>query len=121
MRLIDADALMELYADTEGIHFAVYNVPIPVVRQNILDMPTIEAEPVRHGRWAYIGGDEWCCTNCGEVISTEGRWERPSYNYCHECGAKMDALTFEEASRKLGRQAAETLRKLKEEGHDTQG
>lgn len=81
------------------------------------DCPLPEADPVQHGRWKHIGGDEWCCTNCGEVISTEGSWDKPTYKHCHECGAKMDALTFEEAARKLGRQAAETLEKLKEEGH----
>ena len=44
--LISRSALMELYADTEGIHFAVYNVPIPVVRQNILDAPAVDAVAV---------------------------------------------------------------------------
>ena len=50
----------------------------------------IEAKPVKHGRWEHLGGDEWYCTNCGEVISTEGSWDKPTYKHCHECGAKMD-------------------------------
>lgn len=37
---------MELYADTDEIKFDVYNVPVPVVRQNIIDMPAVEAVPV---------------------------------------------------------------------------
>lgn len=52
--------------------------------------PAVDAEPVRHERWAHLGGDEWCCSGCGEVIHTEGSWERPTKKYCHECGAKMD-------------------------------
>lgn len=56
----------------------------------ILQMEAVDAEPVRHERWAHLGGDEWCCTGCGEVIHTEGSWERPTKKYCHECGAKMD-------------------------------
>jgi hypothetical protein len=45
-RLIDADALMELYADTDDLQLANMNVPIAVIRQNILDAPTIiPAEP----------------------------------------------------------------------------
>ena len=44
--LISRSALLELYADTEDIHFAVYNVPIPVVRQNILDAPAVDAVEV---------------------------------------------------------------------------
>lgn len=41
------------------------------------------------GRWAHLFGDEWCCTNCGFVISTEGSWEKPEKKFCEECGAKM--------------------------------
>ena len=52
--------------------------------------PTVDAVEVVHGRWAHLGGDEWCCTACGEVIHTEGSWEKPSKKYCNECGAKMD-------------------------------
>ena len=50
---------------------------------------SIDAEPVRYGRWVHLGGDEWCCSECGEVIHTEGSWEKPTKKYCHECGAKM--------------------------------
>nr|DAP72250.1 MAG TPA: zinc-ribbon containing domain protein [Caudoviricetes sp.] len=49
-----------------------------------------KVEPVRHGRWRHLGGDEWGCTMCGEVIHTEGSWERPSDKYCRECGTRMD-------------------------------
>ena len=44
----------------------------------------VDAEPVRHGRWAHMGGDEWYCTVCTEVIHTEGSWETPTDKYCHE-------------------------------------
>ena len=40
-RLIDADALMELYADTDDLQLAKMKVPIAVIRQNIMDMPTV--------------------------------------------------------------------------------
>ena len=40
-RLIDADALMELYADTDDLQLENMKVPIAVIRQNIIDMPTI--------------------------------------------------------------------------------
>lgn len=58
--------------------------------KKIVDVHAIEAEPVRSAEWAHLGGDEWCCTNCGEVIHTEGSWEKPDKKYCEECGAKMD-------------------------------
>ena len=48
MRLIDADALMELYDMGKELeeYAEVLSVPIPVIRQNIKDMPTIDAVPV---------------------------------------------------------------------------
>lgn len=46
--------------------------------------------PVVHGRWAHLGGDEWCCSAWGFVISTEGSWDKPTKRYCEDCGAKMD-------------------------------
>lgn len=45
---------------------------------------------VRGARWAHIGGDEWLCTACGFVITTEGSWDKPTKKYCEDCGAKMD-------------------------------
>ena len=91
MRLIDVEVaeknwwqeLRTNYADDYGKGFQAGL--LAVIRQ-----PTIEAEPVKHGRWEHLGGDEWYCTNCGEVISTEGSWDKPTYKHCHECGAKMD-------------------------------
>lgn len=41
-------------------------------------------------KWIHLGGDEWCCRSCGNVIYTEGSWEKPKKKYCEECGAKMD-------------------------------
>lgn len=52
-------------------------------------LPSVDVEPVKHGRWEHLGGDEWRCTNCGEIIHTEGSWEKPTSKYCRECGAKM--------------------------------
>lgn len=82
MRLIDADDL-----DEKGIEFSDTNVYVPI--EAIWNAPTIEAEPVRHGEWEHLGGDEWCCTVCENVITTEGSWEKPTQKFCDECGAKM--------------------------------
>lgn len=49
-----------------------------------------DVAPVVYGRWVHLGGDEWCCSACGFVISTEGSWEKPDKKYCENCGAKMD-------------------------------
>ena len=53
-------------------------------------IPAADAALVVHGRWAHLGGDEWCCSACGFVITTEGSWDKPTKKYCEDCGAKMD-------------------------------
>lgn len=53
-------------------------------------LPAADVAPVLHGHWAHLGGDEWCCSNCGFVIKTEGSWEHPERKFCENCGAKMD-------------------------------
>lgn len=52
--------------------------------------PAADVAPVVYGRWVHLGGDEWCCSACGFVISTEGSWEKPTKKYCEDCGAKME-------------------------------
>lgn len=42
-----------------------------------------------HGEWAHLGGDEWFCTHCGRVVSTEGSLERSVSAFCPACGADM--------------------------------
>ena len=52
--------------------------------------PAADVAPVVRGRWVHLGGDEWCCSACGFVITTEGSWDKPTKKYCEDCGAKMD-------------------------------
>lgn len=61
--------------------FNIENAPVTVVSTAVHGV---------HGRWAHIGGDEWCCSACGFVITTEGSWDKPTKKYCEDCGAKMD-------------------------------
>ena len=60
------------------------------VRCDIESFPTVDVVPVVHGRWEHIGGDEWCCSVCGFVLTTEGSWDKPTKKYCENCGTKMD-------------------------------
>lgn len=63
---------------------------LPVIVKHAIEaVPAADVALVVHGEWWHLGGDEWCCTNCGNVIHTEGSWERPEKKYCDECGAKM--------------------------------
>ena len=56
----------------------------------LYEIPAADVAPVVPGRWEHLGGDEWCCSACGFVITTEGSWDKPTKKYCEDCGAKMD-------------------------------
>lgn len=52
--------------------------------------PGIGAEGLQPvGQWEHLDGDEWCCSSCGEVITTKGGWEFPTDKYCRYCGTRM--------------------------------
>ena len=87
---IERKDLLELYRMDDPILNENGHVPLLVIRQNIMDIPAADVAPVVHGRWTHLGGDEWCCSACGFVITTEGSWYKPTKKYCEDCGAKMD-------------------------------
>lgn len=62
---------------------------IELVLEYVENLPAADVAPVVHGRWAHLGGDEWCCSACGFVITTEGSWDKPTKKYCEDCGARM--------------------------------
>ena len=99
MRLIDADKIVFEYSKLREIGpFDIAGI-VDCFAKQIQSAPTIDAEPVRHGRWEMVE-DPWfsdvCkCTACGEeyVLEYVLEADTPSeygYNYCPNCGAKMD-------------------------------
>lgn len=89
-RYIDAYKLWDAVDSIDTVQGLSNAVFIYDVIQAIENEPTADVQEVRHGKWAHLGGDEWCCTCCGFVITTEGAWEEPAEKYCSYCGAKMD-------------------------------
>lgn len=102
MRLIDADEMAvqesEAYLKvntredispiTQGINSVVHRK----IQELIANTPTIEAEPVRHGRWeeesqnsAYYG-KLVSCSECGAFLDPK---KVKAYRFCYNCGAKM--------------------------------
>lgn len=84
MRLIDADAL-------EWFRVTLSNgeTCILIRKSHINELPMVDAEPVRHGRWEnYPSHSYRRCSIC------KMEWEKPRFNtrsnYCPNCGAKMD-------------------------------
>lgn len=81
-RLIDADAIDKRYVpiapviEGDEVHYEWV-----AFVEDINEQPTIDAEPVRHGKWVIEDGHV-CCSECGEISK--------EYNYCPHCGARMD-------------------------------
>ena len=92
MRVIDANALVEK-AYQHGEHPSVDDLFADGVDavdvSDIDEAPTIEAEPVRHGRWVRKG-QEIYCSECGEESGYTWAGASRYSDYCPNCGAKMD-------------------------------
>lgn len=103
MRLIDANNLLEEMGAgcmpilEKGISQVTGDES--TIKDYIDQAPTVDAEPVRHGRWATDKEDiEWGnslkrkhCTNCGKRPHFDKeKGEFVLTNYCPHCGAKMD-------------------------------
>lgn len=110
MRLIDADAtvekLKEYVTEMENDIYYGSNLGIPedCICEAIEEVPTIEAEPVRHGQWESWVGSHWTrkyddkgepiYSNHSCYVCSECRRETVIHeNYCPRCGAKMDEGT----------------------------
>lgn len=84
MRLIDAELLEE--------QFGISDADI-LAKEEIRYAPTVDAVVVRHGRWEYIPQtlntlSQLRCSFCGWWSidpSIDG-----AYNYCPNCGCRMD-------------------------------
>ena len=94
MRLIDADALKTAFPCGEYVR-------TESVRATIDSMPTIDAEPVRHGKWiehhkpyTWMGYTYWSCSECGFECGYEKDITIRT-KYCPHCGAKMDEVNEE--------------------------
>ena len=94
MRIIDADTLKAEFTGNfqEMWHYTGIWAMIDVA-------PTIDAEPVKHGRWEemhYEGGilngtnfDK--CSECGYERVFEDKNLKTIFRFCPNCGAKMDS------------------------------
>jgi hypothetical protein len=55
------------------------------------EQPTVDAVEVLHGQWVSDEGDVlFHCSECETQISTSWDYDDLQWNYCPNCGAKMD-------------------------------
>ena len=89
MRLIDADKIVWR---TQHFDKTALNIDF-VFKEDIDAMPTVEAEPIRHGQWmlkcADIVGETIICSECNHertLLNPVCKYPK----YCENCNAKMD-------------------------------
>lgn len=83
MRLIDADAL-------KFDIMCVYGSNPQYIRW-LNHAPTVDAVPVRHGKWLPENRTMdafWVCSCCGFPSEAHGAFK--IYKFCPNCGARMD-------------------------------
>lgn len=86
------------YKDADILGLGEYCCDIVSDTMAFIDgLPTIEAEPVKHGRWEYRGRDTdgrliYKCSECGYTLSVapEMNLAMSHEKFCYSCGARMD-------------------------------
>lgn len=53
-------------------------------------IPAADVAPVRHGKWEWDIEDIYRCSNCAEKSHVKEVIGHPEWDYCPNCGAKMD-------------------------------
>lgn len=75
-----------------------------VAMEIVAATPAADVAPVAHGRWEWFDEETgtpftgyerewgWKCSNCGEELPDDydDPDNRPTFRFCHSCGAKMD-------------------------------
>lgn len=94
MRTIDADALKR---KVQRLATEAWKMQVKASVETILNQfidyidhaPTVDAVPVRHGRWIYH--PDWQADGeCGYECSECGMGSDVDYPYCMLCGARME-------------------------------
>ena len=87
MRLIDADKARKIACDRYIKYPSLYNhtnYALFILHQT----PTIEAEPVKWGRWVMLKYPLVECSACKEMRDCSHQF---GWNYCPNFGAKMES------------------------------
>ena len=93
-RLIDANDVKELI---NGLSELPWEEEVDYL---VDGLPTVDAVEVVHGEWSTIE-DDYCgltalqCSECNQEYWFEDEPPTKIYNYCPNCGAKMDGGSHE--------------------------
>lgn len=100
-RLIDADAFIEYLKTCLPVAKAIGGELEQMITimcndfiKEVQKQPTIEAEPVRHGRWFWADDGYLRCSYCMQKAPVVPQYQDEPITtatvFCPQCGAKMD-------------------------------
>ncbi len=88
---------LEMFRRHYGLKAGYYDAMTDAIGE-VRYAPALDVAPVVHAYWiglehdVYADGflvfDTWQCSACGEEFYSED--EPPAYNFCTNCGARMD-------------------------------
>ena len=79
------DTVLDVYYNTPDIDLSGERLEAA-----ILNIPAADVAPVRHGRWIE-DHDYLKCTECSAMVKWDFTFfDIGDWNYCPNCGAKMD-------------------------------
>lgn len=89
MRLIN---LSEVINEIERFKGYLDEDMILRIKIAINKLPTIDAEPIRHGKWLMNDAYGTYCSECGSASFeiTGSQYSKMKTRYCWHCGARMD-------------------------------
>ena len=69
-----------------------YDALITICSKKLKNLPSVQSEQ-KTGRWIYMKDcEDWFCSNCKDIFMLlEGTPKDNDYNYCPNCGAKMES------------------------------
>ena len=97
-KYIDREMAIEI-CDWYEHTFAECEYAIRPIADDLKKLPVADVQPVRHGKWEERKVadknciDEWqtaCCSVCHKYHTTPYMYYFDNYNYCPNCGARMD-------------------------------
>ena len=87
---IDLEAILREIERREALMVGDKLVSVDAMKSFIKNRPAADVAPVRHGQWEWDTEDIYRCSNCAEKSHVKEVMGHPEWDYCPNCGAKMD-------------------------------
>ena len=87
---IERESLVAEFEWLKSVEHYVYRERTEDAIQRIKAAPAVDVAPVVHGEWEWETSDIYRCTVCNRKTHVEETMCQPAWQYCPNCGAKMD-------------------------------